>query len=105
MAREATFALPDTYELADMATVESVMDEKEFRAVLAEALTSLSPQQLQVYHLIKEQGLSREAAAGRLGLSPETVKVHLARAMRSIRAYIVARLPLAAAMAVLWRYL
>lgn len=105
MAREATFSLPDAYEPADMNTVEAVMDEKEFRTILYEALQRLSPQQQEVYYLIREQGLSRDAAATQMGISPETVKVHLARAMRSVRAYIVARLPLFAAMAVIWRYL
>lgn len=105
MARDATFPLPEEYEPAEMATAEAIIDEKEFRSVLAEALGQLSPQQKEVYHLLKEVGMTREAAAARLGLSPETVKVHLARAMRSVRAYIVARFPLSMALFILWRYL
>lgn len=105
MARDATFPLPEEYEAADITTVETEMDEKEFRSVLAEAVERLSPQQKEVYHLLKEVGMTREAAAAQLGLSPETVKVHLARAMRSVRAYIVARFPLSIALFILWRYL
>lgn len=105
MARDATIPLPEEYEPADMATIEAVMDEKEFRSILTEALERLSPQQKEVYYLLKEVGMTREAVAARLGLSPETVKVHLARAMRSVRAYVVARLPLSVALFILWRYL
>lgn len=105
MARDATFPLPEEYELSEMATAETAIDEKEFRSVLAEALGRLSPQQKEVYHLLKEVGMTREAAAAQLGLSPETVKVHLARAMRSVRAYIVARFPLSIALFILWRHL
>ena len=105
MARDATFSLPEEYEPADMITAETIIDEKEVRSILAEALERLSPQQKEVYHLLREVGMTREAVAARLGLSPETVKVHLARAMRSVRAYVVARLPLSAALFILWRYL
>lgn len=105
MARDATFPLPETYEPADITTAEAVIDEKEFRSVLAEAVERLSPQQKEVYYLLKELGMTREAVAARLGLSPETVKVHLARAMKSLRAYVVARFPLSVALFILWRYL
>jgi RNA polymerase sigma-70 factor (ECF subfamily) len=43
---------------------------------------------------MKEQGLKRDQVAEQLSISPQTVKVHLAQAMRSIRAFCVARLDL-----------
>lgn len=60
---------------------------KEFRFLLHKAVDQLSPQQKQVYQLIKDQGLKREEAADILKIRPETVKFHLAQAMKNIRAF------------------
>lgn len=68
--------------------------EKEYNTVYREAVNRLSPQQALVYRLSKQEGMKREAIASQLGLSPETVKTHLAQAMRNIRAYCLARLDL-----------
>lgn len=91
-------------QLAQQATNQSITDqeewllppvassseqllEKEYRQILHDAVSRLSPQQKKVYHLIKENGMKREEAAKALNLSPETVKRHLAEAMQVIRTY------------------
>jgi DNA-binding NarL/FixJ family response regulator len=43
---------------------------------------------------MKEQGWKRDQVAEQLRISPETVKIHLAQAMRAIRAFCVSRLDL-----------
>ena len=68
---------------------------RDLNAQLQMAIAKLSPQQKQVYHLIKELGYSREQAAQALGISSETVKTHLDRAMKSIRAFLMTDLKLA----------
>lgn len=68
------------------------LQEKQYSQLLQQALQTLPPQQASVFDLIKTQGYSREAAAGILQLSPETVKKHLERAMRTIRAFLLAHL-------------
>ncbi|MGV8879762.1 MAG: RNA polymerase sigma factor [Sphingobacteriaceae bacterium] len=60
---------------------------KEFRLLLENAVDLLPTQQKQVYRLIKEQGLKRDEVAGEMKLQPETVKFHLAQAMKSIRTF------------------
>lgn len=60
---------------------------KEFSLVLKNAIDLLPNQQKQVYKLIKEQGLKRDEVANEMKLRPETVKFHLAQAMKSIRTY------------------
>lgn len=70
----------------------SILQEKEYRQVLQQAVNRLPPQQKKVYHLIKEHGLKREEAASELNLSPETVKRHLSDAMQFIRVYCVSHL-------------
>ncbi len=77
---------------------ESVMDiedhitDHEYTAVIQKAIDRLPPQQKQVYELIKQGGLKREEVALQLHIHPETVKTHLAQAMKNIRAYCVTQL-------------
>lgn len=59
----------------------------ETEELLERALYTLPPQQNKVYKLIKKQGLKREEVASRLNLSPETVKAHFSKAVKTIRAY------------------
>jgi len=105
-AREmAVVPLPEDHVSIEPGSVESTLHYKEFESILSAAISQLPPQQYQVYNLSREQNLGREAIASQLGLSPETVKVHLSRAMRSIRAYITARLPLTLLSIVLFKLL
>ena len=67
-------------------TADLVM-EKEYNLLLQRAIDRLSNQQKQVYKLMKDQGLKREEVADLLHLQPETVKFHLAQAMKNIRAF------------------
>lgn len=73
-------------------SAEAALIDKEYQAILHQAIQQLSPQQRKVYLLIKDKGLKREEAARELNLSPETVKRHLSEAMQVIRGYCLARL-------------
>jgi len=73
---------------------DALLLDKEYQEILRQAIERLPAQQREVYRLIKEQGLKREVVAEQLRLSPETVKVHLAKAMRSIRAFCISHLDL-----------
>jgi RNA polymerase sigma-70 factor (ECF subfamily) len=75
----------------------------EYTRILQAAIDRLPEQQRQVYNLIKKEGLKREEAAAALHLSPETVKTHLAQAMRSVRIYCLARLDVTIALIILIR--
>ena len=70
--------------------IEEKISIQEYNAFLQTALDKLTAQQQQVYRLIKEQGLTREEAAEAMQLSPQTVKTHLAKAMKTLRAYFIA---------------
>ncbi len=65
----------------------NLIEEKEYKALLQKAIGRLPNQQKQVYHLIKEQGLRRDEVSDQLQIQPETVKYHLAQAMKNIRAF------------------
>jgi RNA polymerase sigma-70 factor (family 1) len=88
--------------LYDNDTEDRVLN-KEYTRILQAAIDRLPEQQKQVYNLIKKEGLKREEAAAALHLSPETVKTHLAQAMRSIRTYCLARLDISIALIILIR--
>ncbi len=66
--------------------------QKDYEGILKKAVNSLPAQQKQVYLLVKEQGYKRTEVAAQLQLSAETVKTHLAQAMRTIRAYCLAQI-------------
>lgn len=60
---------------------------KEYEHLLRTAVGRLPHRQREVYRLIKEERLKREEVARLLQLQPDTVKYHLAEAMKNIRAY------------------
>jgi RNA polymerase sigma-70 factor (family 1) len=88
--------------LYDNDTEDRVLNN-EYTRILQAAIDRLPEQQKQVYNLIKKEGLKREEAAAALHLSPETVKTHLAQAMRSIRTYCLSHLDISIALIILIR--
>ncbi|MCF0051799.1 RNA polymerase sigma-70 factor [Dyadobacter sp. LJ53] len=68
------------------------IDGKELEEILHQAVELLPAQQKQIYLMSKEQELKRDEIAKVLRISSETVKTHLARALRHIRAYSKLRL-------------
>lgn len=74
-------------------TIEQI-EGKEYNLLLQNAINLLPNQQKLVFRLIKEQGLKREEVANKLNLQPETVKFHLAKAMKTIRTYFLPHLNL-----------
>ena len=75
-----------------MADALDGLQEKQHLDALHKSLTRLPPQQAAVFRLIKLQGLSREEAAVELRVSPETVKKHLGKAVRTVRAFLLVHL-------------
>jgi RNA polymerase sigma-70 factor (family 1) len=73
---------------------DDALIEKANKKVLQEAIQRLPPQQKQVYLFMREEGMKRQEVADLMGIQPNTVKEHMAKALRSIRAYCVANLDL-----------
>lgn len=82
-----TVLLTDDNQIMATERTEDYALDKENASLLREAVTRLSKQQKEVYSLIKERGLKREEAASVLDLKPETIKFHLAEAMKNIRSF------------------
>lgn len=87
--REIVFAdkIPSVYN-----NTEEKIFLKEAEELIEKALYTLPPQQNKVYRLIKVSGMKKEEVASQLNLSTETVKSHLSKAIKSIRAYCLAHM-------------
>jgi RNA polymerase sigma-70 factor (family 1) len=67
---------------------EQELLKKESEELIQQAIERLPGQQQAVYLLGRDQGLSHEQIAERLGISKNTVRNHMARALQSIRAFL-----------------
>jgi len=66
-------------------TPERNLLQKEAEQIIGEIIERLPEQQRMIYRLSREEGLSRNEMADRLGIAPNTVRNHLARALEMIR--------------------
>jgi RNA polymerase sigma-70 factor (ECF subfamily) len=62
----------------------SIKDE-QYNTILNKIIEQLPPQQQKVYQMAKRDGLSHQKIAEDLGISTETVKKHMAQALKFIR--------------------
>jgi RNA polymerase sigma-70 factor (family 1) len=73
--------------------LEAVLEEdlseaarlQRYEELLNQSLEAMPPQRRRVYELCRRQGLSYDEAAAELGLSRNTVKDHMAKALRFLR--------------------
>jgi RNA polymerase sigma-70 factor (family 1) len=69
-------------------TTDETIAAHETGRLINEAIQELSPQQRTVYCLSKQEGLSYDDIAERLQISRNTVRNHLAEAMKTIRTFL-----------------
>lgn len=87
--RQDHVALLQAHFAAPLHTPEDQLLYKESTELIEKAVARLAPQQQQVYRLSREKGLSHEAIAASLGISVHTVRNHMIRAIKGIRAYLI----------------
>lgn len=86
MAREKRMLTSQYLTVSSQACfTEEMLTEKEFNAVLRQAIDNLPPQQKKVYILSRQDGLKPDTIAQTLGISIHTVKNHLKAALAAIR--------------------
>jgi RNA polymerase sigma-70 factor (family 1) len=68
-------------------TPEDLLIGKQKRALIADVINGLPPQQRQAYHLSRDKGMSYEQIAGEMNLSVNTVKVHISLSLKTLRAF------------------
>jgi RNA polymerase sigma-70 factor (ECF subfamily) len=69
-------------------TTDEIVLARESNKLISQAISKLPPQQQRVFKLSKQEGLSREDVARQLQISPNTVKNHLADALKFIRTFL-----------------
>ena len=67
--------------------IQSLLFEKENKAILENIINQMPPRQRLIYKLAKQEGWSREEIAKGLDISPNTVRNHLAAAIEFLRNY------------------
>lgn len=91
MARTENLESFDDYLPFPGNPASDVLDGKYLEKGIREAMQQLTEQQRTVFELAKLKGMSREEVSATLNLSPNTVKMHLVRSTRFIRAFLSAR--------------
>lgn len=66
------------------------LEDSQYRQLLRQALLELPAQQQKVFYLARQEHLTYLEIGGRLGISPLTVKTHMARALSHIKIYLAA---------------
>jgi RNA polymerase sigma-70 factor (ECF subfamily) len=70
------------------------LDSKQTAFFIHQAINNLPPRQQQVYKLSRIDGLKRSEVAERMNISPDTVREHMSKALKSVRAYLKEHLKL-----------
>lgn len=69
-------------------TTEETIAANETQKLIHDAIQLLPPQQRMVYQLSKQEGLSYDDIAERMHIARNTVRNHLAEAMKTVRAFL-----------------
>jgi RNA polymerase sigma-70 factor (family 1) len=83
----AADAFRETIALAENPVFDK-LKEKEYQAMLEEAIAGLSDKQREVYRLARNEQMSYLRIADQLNISPLTVKTHMARALEHIKSFL-----------------
>jgi RNA polymerase sigma factor (sigma-70 family) len=68
-------------------TPEDLLICKQKRALIADVIRDLPPQQQEAYRLSRDKGMSYEQIAAEMNLSVNTIKVHISLALKNLRAF------------------
>ncbi len=66
---------------------EELLITKQKRALIADAISNLPPQQKRAYTLSRDEGLSYQEIADRMQLSVNTVKAHIYLVLKTLKAF------------------
>lgn len=83
-------------------SIDHFILDKENEILLRQSIERLSLQQRAVFELSRRQGLDRGEIALQLGISENTVRVHLTRALASMRDFLSRHTDLSVVLLLLW---
>ncbi|AXB58533.1 RNA polymerase sigma factor [Flavobacterium fluviale] len=85
IARESNLALEVNSKDAGFIDTDTSIKDEQYNTILNQIVEQLPPQQQKVYKMAKWDGMSHQKIGEDLGISTETVKKHMAQALKYIR--------------------
>ncbi len=86
--RDLQAELLNHYPLFPSGETHTLEELQEMDNLVEQALSSLPPQRRKVYELCKRQGKSYQEAATELGITVQTVKDHMKKALAALRVFL-----------------
>lgn len=85
IARETNLASDISYKNIAADDTDTAIKDDQYNVILNQIIEQLPPQQQKIYKMAKMEGLSHQKIGENLGISTETVKKHMAQALKFVR--------------------
>lgn len=90
LSRQYRQHLTEVFNESDISP-ESIFINKEYAGLYQQAIKNLPDKQQQAYLLSREKGLTYDEIAQEMNIGKSTAKEHMARAIKSIRAFVLSQ--------------
>lgn len=85
IARDTSLVIDSNYKSTSTNDTEDTIKDDQYNVILNQIVDQLPPQQQKIYKMAKWDGLSHQKIGEDLGISTETVKKHMAQALKFVR--------------------
>lgn len=85
IARDTSIVVDTNYKSTSTNDTEDAIKDDQYNIILNQIVDQLPPQQQKIYKMAKWDGLSHQKIGEDLGISTETVKKHMAQALKFVR--------------------
>lgn len=85
IARDTSLVIDSNYKSTSTNDTEDAIKDDQYNVILNQIVDQLPPQQQKIYKMAKWDGLSHQKIGEDLGISTETVKKHMAQALKFVR--------------------
>ncbi|MBF4484917.1 RNA polymerase sigma-70 factor [Flavobacterium sp. CSZ] len=85
IARDTSIVVETNYKSTSTNDTEDAIKDDQYNIILNQIVDQLPPQQQKIYKMAKWDGLSHQKIGEDLGISTETVKKHMAQALKFVR--------------------
>lgn len=85
IARDTSLITDIKYQSTTSNDTDTEIKDQQYAVILNDIVEQLPPQQQKIYKMAKWEGLSHQKIGEDLGISPETVKKHMAQALKFVR--------------------
>jgi RNA polymerase sigma-70 factor (family 1) len=85
IARDTSLISDIKYKNISSSDTDTAIKDAQYAVILNQIVEQLPPQQQKIYKMAKWEGLSHQKIGENLGISTETVKKHMAQALKFVR--------------------